>query len=136
MEVSYYAKYGIIKHFSEQMLLSCDTQEIGCNGGNPARSMNWLRNNGGLTSEDEYPYTSGVTGETGSCISGYQSSSPPAAPLNVIGVKPKSDIHLEAAIQLSGVTILMIADSLVFQLYTGGLSTHPRVEVAVQIIVW
>ena len=125
MEVAYFQKYGVLNSFSEQLLVSCDFQELGCNGGSPYRSLLWLQSNGGLTSEEEFPYSSGNTGLAGPCLTGYQLMIPPAYPSRLVKVKPLSAVALEAAIDINPVIILLQADSLVFQLYIGGIINSP-----------
>lgn len=100
--------------------MSCDPQESGCNGGSPVRTLYWVKNNMGLTTTDQYPYLSGDTGVTGSCLPGY-SVDTLSAPSSIVAVTPKSDTALEAAININPVVIYLEADSLVFQLYVGGI---------------
>jgi cathepsin B len=50
---------------SPQDMVSCDKQDLGCNGGYLDRSWNYLKNNG-IVSDECYPYTSG-SGVTGTC---------------------------------------------------------------------
>ena len=61
LEGLYYAKKKVMKTFSEQMLVDCDTKDSGCNGGLMQYSFNWLKSNGGIMLEKDYPYT-GVDG--------------------------------------------------------------------------
>ena len=53
---------------SEQEIVSCDPNDDGCDGGDPGSAMDWLvQSEGGwITSEKDYPYTSGG-GDSGSC---------------------------------------------------------------------
>ena len=50
---------------SPQQLVSCDTGNMGCNGGYLARAFHYMENDGAVT-DANYPYTSG-NGVTGSC---------------------------------------------------------------------
>jgi len=62
------ARNNKLSKFSEQQLVSCDTQrDMGCNGGNVSWANKYLKSNA-LTTEKAYPYSSG-TGQTGSCNS-------------------------------------------------------------------
>ena len=56
LEGLYYANKGVMKTFSEQMIVDCDTSDSGCNGGLMEYTFTWLKNNGGLMYEDDYPY--------------------------------------------------------------------------------
>ena len=53
---------------SEQEIVSCDPNDDGCDGGDPRSAMKWLIDSEGgwITSETDYPYTSGG-GNSGTC---------------------------------------------------------------------
>jgi len=53
---------------SEQEIVSCDKSDAGCNGGDLPSAFEYLMWSG-LTTEAKYPYTSGDTGKTGTCMS-------------------------------------------------------------------
>ena len=57
LEGLYYANKNVMKTFSEQMLVDCDTKDSGCNGGLMQYAFNWLKSNGGIMLESDYPYT-------------------------------------------------------------------------------
>jgi len=52
---------------SPQQITSCDREDDGCDGGWPTTAYAWVNGVGGLVGEDEYPYTSGGTGDSGAC---------------------------------------------------------------------
>ena len=56
LEALYYMKYGEHKTFSEQQLVDCDTNDAGCNGGEFLTAYKWIKDNGGLQSDTDYPY--------------------------------------------------------------------------------
>ena len=64
LEGLYYATKGVMKTFSEQMLVDCDTSDSGCNGGLMQYAFTWLKKNG-IMLDSDYPYT----GTKGTCKS-------------------------------------------------------------------
>jgi C1A family cysteine protease len=64
---------GKFVKLSEQELVSCDHfkdntgEDKGCQGGWPERVYHWMLQNNGLTTEQNYPYTSGG-GQDGTCL--------------------------------------------------------------------
>ena len=56
LEGLYAAKKGVIKTMSEQMLVDCDTKDSGCNGGLMEYAFTWLKSNGGINYDTDYPY--------------------------------------------------------------------------------
>jgi len=59
--------HGQLLAFSEQEIVSCATNgNFGCNGGWMDNAFDWATSNGGIDSEEDYPYKSG-TGQTGVC---------------------------------------------------------------------
>ena len=79
LEGLYAATKGTIKTFSEQMLVDCDTSDSGCNGGLMEYSFTWLKKNGGIMYQSDYPYV----GYKGTC----KSSSSKYADFKVTGYK-------------------------------------------------
>ena len=63
LEGQYYKGKKVMKTFSEQMLVDCDTMDSGCSGGLMERTFTWLKNNGGIMEDKDYPYT----GRKGTC---------------------------------------------------------------------
>lgn len=56
LEGLYYIKYGESKRFSEQQLVDCDDKDEGCNGGLMENTFEWIKENGGVQLESDYPY--------------------------------------------------------------------------------
>ena len=52
----YAIHYGTYKYFSSQMLVDCDTSDSGCNGGLMEYAYTWLKKNGGIMYDADYPY--------------------------------------------------------------------------------
>merc|ERR1712139_645403 len=57
---------GPLEELSEQQVISCDKQDLGCNGGDLPTAFDYVESAGGLDTEENYPYTS-QTGRSGSC---------------------------------------------------------------------
>ncbi|KAM0882963.1 hypothetical protein ACQ4PT_031949 [Festuca glaucescens] len=53
---TYWIKTGKLVSLSEQQLVDCDQYDGGCNLGSYHRGYKWVVENGGLTTEAEYPY--------------------------------------------------------------------------------
>ena len=49
-------KKNILKKFSEQQLIDCDSTDNGCDGGHPQNAFQFIKDNDGLTYESNYPY--------------------------------------------------------------------------------
>lgn len=56
---------GELLSLSEQELVDCNTVNNGCDGGYMEEAFKFIKKNGGLTTEENYPYT----GRDGSCDS-------------------------------------------------------------------
>ncbi|KAK3436168.1 hypothetical protein EUGRSUZ_C00813, partial [Eucalyptus grandis] len=59
LEAAYHQAYGKGISLSEQQLLDCATafNNHGCNGGLPSQAFEYIKYNGGLETEEAYPYT-------------------------------------------------------------------------------
>jgi C1A family cysteine protease len=119
MEGAYFVKYGTLVPFSEQELVDCSSPlNHGCNGGLPDRAFRWIQNNGGLCSEDSYPYVSGTTLKAGACQS--------CAPIKGSQVSGWTDLSptnsaMTSALAMQPVSIAIEADQRAFQFYSGGV---------------
>ena len=127
LEGAYFNKYGVLKSFSEQQLVSCDNfknggSDMGCNGGLMDHAFHWIEKNGGLCYEDDYPYTSGTTKSSGSCENTC-SVDEKSKISSFVDVKKNSDDEMMKAITLQPVSIAIQADQKDFQLYKSGVFT-------------
>lgn len=125
LEGAYYLKYGSLKAFSEQELVSCDVggADNGCNGGWMDDAFEFVKNNGGLTTEDDYPYTSGSTGKSGSCVSTGYTNVPEVAPKSYTDVATGDVTALMSAVSQQPVSIAIQANQMAFQFYSTGVLT-------------
>eukprot|EP01006_Ploeotia_vitrea_P041922 TRINITY_DN66587_c0_g3_i1.p1 TRINITY_DN66587_c0_g3~~TRINITY_DN66587_c0_g3_i1.p1 ORF type:complete len:333 (-),score=173.84 TRINITY_DN66587_c0_g3_i1:195-1193(-) len=109
---------GNLVSLSEQQLVDCSTAEgnQGCNGGLMDNAFEYIIKNGGICSEQAYPYT--ATGpnqcRASSCksvatISGYHD------------VAKNDELQLKAAVAQGPVSVAIEADQSGFQFYSGGV---------------
>jgi len=126
LEGAYFTTYGQLPSFSEQQLVDCDNRQnggkdMGCNGGLMDNAFKWIEKNGGLCTEDAYPYTSGTTKKAGTC----QTSCAVVDDSKItsfVDVKT-SDNDMMTALSQQPVSIAIQADQKDFQLYKSGVFT-------------
>ena len=127
LEGAYYIKYGDLVSFSEQQLVDCDNlknggHDHGCNGGLMDNAYSWISKNGGLCSESSYPYSSGTTKTSGTCMK--RCSLIDGSIIDSFeDVTPNSDIAMMSALVKQPVSIAIEADQKEFQLYKSGIFT-------------
>lgn len=108
---------GTLKSGSEQELVDCDkTHDMGCNGGLMDYAFTFIKDNGGLDSESDYPYKAvgGTCDKTKEgkhvlTIDGYED------------VPQEDEASLLKAVANQPVSVAIEADTRVFQLYSGGV---------------
>ena len=129
LEGAYYIKYGDLISFSEQELVDCSNLKnggpnMGCNGGQISQTMDWIGKNGGLCTEDAYPYTSGTTKTIDSCKSSSCISVSKSKVISHTNVAPNSDNDMMVALINQPVSVGIEADQRDFQLYSSGVFTN------------
>jgi C1A family cysteine protease len=122
LEGAYKIKYGTLISFSEQNLVSCDTIDSACNGGLMDNAFTWTKSNGGLCTESGYPYTSGTTGQKGTCLTTCTKNTG-VAPKSFTDVAKNSDSALMTALAQQPVSVAIQANQPAFQLYKSGVLT-------------
>jgi len=68
LESDFSIRFGELYELSTQQVTSCDNYDGGCNGGNAVNAWAYANATGGLEPASDYPYTSGTTQQTGTCI--------------------------------------------------------------------
>lgn len=125
LEGIYAIQTGELVSFSEQQLVDCDNlrhggNDHGCNGGLMDNAFSWIHDNGGLCSEESYPYVSG-TGETEKCQTTCDLL--PRSQIQSWVDVASTDKALMTAIAQQPVSIAIEADQKDFQLYQSGVLT-------------
>lgn len=113
--------------FSEQQLVDCDNlqnggRDHGCNGGLMDNAFSWIKKNGGLCLEQNYPYVSGTTTVSETCKTTC-SVNTNSKIISFIDVLPNSDSAMMTALTKQPVSIAIEADQPAFQLYKSGVFT-------------
>jgi len=97
---------------SPQMIVDCDSNDSGCNGGDPAEAMNWIIQRGGQDAESCYPYTA----QDGTCAS---SQCTPVNKISSTTSISQSESAVYTALQSSPLSIC--CDASAWQNYNGGI---------------
>jgi len=119
LEAAYAQAYGKSVSLSEQQLVDCagDFNNFGCNGGLPSQAYEYIKFNGGLDSEQAYPYT----GKDGLCK--YSPQNAAVQVLNSVNITQGAEDELKHAVGV--VRPVSVAFQVIsnFRLYTGGVFT-------------
>jgi|TARA_B100001540_G_scaffold85735_2_gene77323 C1A family cysteine protease len=107
---------GRLVSLSEQEMVSCSKENMGCNGGLMDYAFKWIVKNGGIDSEFQYPYT----GEGLRC-NRFKLQMRVASIDGFEDVPPGDEKELEKAVAQQPVSIAIEADTKSFQLYAGGV---------------
>jgi len=130
LEGASFIKNGKLISLSEQNFVSCDNRQnggtdMGCNGGLMDSAFTWAKKNGGVCTEADYPYTSGTTGQSGTCNQSKCTKVATSAPKSYTDVTIDSDTALMTALVQQPVSVAIEADQQAFQLYQTGVFTAP-----------
>jgi C1A family cysteine protease len=100
---------------SPQQLVDCDKTDHGCSGGLPTNAITWIAKNGGLCSDQEYPYT----GRGGTC----KTTCKKIAQVQSVQ-RLRGESQLESGLAQMPVSIAVDASG-GFQSYKGGVFSGP-----------
>merc|ERR1711879_870330 len=122
LESQFYQKFGTLKELAPQQIVSCDTTDAGCNGGNPINAWGYVSGFGGQELSSDYPYTSGTTEQSGTCKSDSGDiSEDVGSSYTMIADTPSEESNMLAQIQESPMSVCV--DATLWQTYTGGVIT-------------
>lgn len=119
LEGAKFIQSGELVALSEQNLLDCDHEDMGCSGGLMDNAFKFDEKSGGLCSEEDYPYkakrnpscNTTCTDVPGSIVESF------------VDVPPGSEKDLLAAIAMQPVSIAIEASTFAFQFYKNGVIT-------------
>ena len=118
-------KTGELYDLSEQQCVDCSTTEygydnLGCNGGMYDVMWEYVFHNDGICLENNYPYKSGITTQTGICHTNCTILEESKV-IGYVNVHQGSDISMMRALSTQPVSIAIQAGSRAFQLYQSGI---------------
>ncbi|XP_054156575.1 uncharacterized protein LOC128954977 [Oppia nitens] len=121
-EGQYAKKYDRIQELSEQNLVDCTKGTSCTTGGNYAMAYQQVINEGGLETEEDYPYTSG-SGTSGSCK--FTKSKSAVTIENAYGTQPHDADQLQQALSDIGpLAVVMNASGPNFRGYSRGVYSN------------
>jgi len=122
LESQFFQKFGTLKKLSPQQVVSCDYTCNGCGGGNPIEAWGYVSGFGGQEPNLDYPYTSGTSGQTGTCRSdAAEVVEDVGASYSLISSEPSQESNMLAQIQESPMSVCVDAE--LWQTYQGGVIT-------------
>ncbi|KAK3929872.1 Cathepsin L [Frankliniella fusca] len=122
LEGQHFKKTGKLVSLSEQNLVDCSTANYGCGGGLMDDAFEYVRVNGGLDTEESYPYT-GEDGNT--CFF----NSEDKIDLQTSGYVDidSTEKDLEAAVsEIGPISVAIDASHFSFQFYKSGIYYEPK----------
>ena len=112
-------KTGNLLNISEQQLIDCSSNEgnHGCEGGIMQKGFEYIINNNGICSEEEYPYQ-GIDGTCQDCKTIVEIK-------NYGDIYPNNEKILKRAVAQQPVSVAIQANLTSFQLYSSGIYSDP-----------
>jgi cysteine peptidase B len=124
VESTIFLNTGKLPLLAEQTLVSCDTTDSGCNGGNPINAWGVMNGWGGDEYNKDYPYTSGSTQADGTCSGIVKADlAPNSLPNSYSMISSKASDESAMGVQIQKSPMSVCVDATLWQTYTGGLIT-------------
>jgi C1A family cysteine protease len=108
---------GLPQPLAPEQIVDCDTNDSGCNGGDPRSAISYVASAPGLDFESAYPYTAGG-GNAGSCQ--FPQGSVGVTPTGPVDVADGQENQLQSFLQNSGPPSVCV-DASSWSSYTGGV---------------
>lgn len=121
LEGQHFKKTGKLVSLSEQNLVDCVEKNAGCNGGWMADAFDYVQKNGGIDTEQCYPYTA----QDGQCQ--FDSSCVGSTCSGSVEIPQGSEHALQVAVAMQGpVSVAIDANHQSFMQYRSGVFTEPK----------
>ncbi|XP_035211228.1 cathepsin L1-like isoform X1 [Stegodyphus dumicola] len=123
LEGQHKKKTGELVSLSEQNLMDCSRPEgnKGCEGGLMSRAFKYIKKNGGIDTEESYPYTA----EDGTCD--FKISNVGATCTGYVKIPSGDENALQNAVATVGpISVAIDASQRSFHLYSGGIYDEPN----------
>jgi len=120
MEGQHFMKTGKLLSLSEEELVGCSSAmgNLGCNGGLMDNAFQWVIKNGGIDTEDDYPYKSGL-GFSPACVKAKLSKK--AATFTSYVDLPNDEEKMAEWVLKNGPLSIAVDASSGWQTYSGGI---------------
>ncbi|UYV60950.1 CTSL [Cordylochernes scorpioides] len=119
LEGQHYRKTGKLVSLSEKNLVDCSTSNSGCDGGAMSRAYDYIIDNGGIDTEESYPYKP----ERDQCQ--YNKSNIGATCKDFMSVNQDEESLKQALAAVGPISIAIDASGKAFQQYKGGVYNNP-----------
>ncbi|CAD7967482.1 unnamed protein product [Amoebophrya sp. A25] len=119
LETGYWKNSGSMKILSAQQTVSCDREDLACNGGDTTTAYEYMQSAGGVETESDYPYVSGTTERRGTCKADSSEFAVKLDSVHTVSQDEFGESDMFSAIMTSPMSICVDASS--WQLYWGGV---------------
>jgi len=122
IESDHFLQTGTLPILAPQQIVSCDTTDSGCDGGNPSTAYEYVESTvGGLEPSKDYPYTSGTTETNGVCASKAKDETIDITSWSIVSQTAKGESNMLKQIEKSPISICV--DATIWQTYVSGIIT-------------
>jgi len=115
LEGQHFAATGDLVSLSEQNLVDCVGASFGCFGGNMVAAFHYIKENGGIDTEESYPYEA----KNNDCR--YDAANSGATCAGHVSIAHDEEELLAAVVLIGPISVAIDASNVSFQLYANGV---------------